>query len=595
MATPIERMMSDEAVAAKALSVRTLPDPVYADGVRIRRVVIASSRAAARTVESRPGTACVVPLAELQITGIPVDTTMFRTVQHLMANQGIDVRSTMLAAPSGAGATSGAAPDLVPGASVAAMLTRGDPLGPDMLDDSVYYYGVGGVGTVTYRTADNKLVAWGHPFFGSGRCSLYMNDANVLQTVPSAYDPFKLAVPGLVPRGTFTEDGMTAIAGTTGSLPAEVPVTVHAVSTDTGRTVDTTSYVTSWVASQQQFAGLVPAALWPALWQAGGDAQFDGTISYSAQIHLRDGTKEYTVDKTGMWDSIYDASTVLYLDLALDMMRLTADPDGVATPTIESVSMSAVLSHKHNRARVADIAVPGGLKVGDNTVKVTLWPYGSTEDRVVDLPLKIARGTMLSGRLYVKAPYIGIEDLGGGWIGYDVPDTDNSAKRQTLDQIVDAINEQPTMNQLQLAYDPDDDDYYDDWDSEWGASATLATADVGTFTLGSKSKRTTRLSLGAYPGRVPKRGMVLLHGTLSHAAGSTTVALYARTMGGGAEKLLAKAVPVKAQKHGGGSTTYSFTFPVRHVSRNLVLKAVWGGDAKYLGATGQCKVRVTAH
>jgi len=592
MATPIERMMSTETATSSALSVRTLAHPVRVGGALIRRVVVAPSRTAAHAVKTRPGTVCVVPLAELQITGIPADTTMFRTLQHLMANEGIDVRSRMLAAPSGAGTTSGAAPDLVPGASVAAMLTRGDPLGPDFLDDAVYFYGVGGVGTVTYRTSDDKLVAWGHPFFGSGRCSLYMNDANVLQTVPSILDPFKLAVPGLVPRGTFTEDGMTAIAGTTDSLPAQVPITVHAVCSDTGKTVDSTSYVTSWVASQQQFAGLVPAAIWPALWQAGDDPQFDGTISYTAEIHLSNGGDEYTVSKAGMWDSIYDASTVLYLDLALDMMRLTADPDGVATPTIESVSMSATLTHTHNRARVADVSVPGGLRVGDNTVKVTLWPYGSMTDQTVDVPLKLARGTMLSGRLYVQAPYLGIDDMGGGWIGYEVPSSDSTPQRQTLGEIVDGINAQPTMNEVQVAYDPDNDDSYSDWNSNWGDEATVTAADAGTFTLGAKSKRTTRLSLGANPQRVRRGGTVMLHGSLSHAAGATTVALYARSMSGGAEKLLAAAVPVRAQKHTHGPTLYTFTFPVRHVGRNVVLKAVWDGDGSYLGATGLCRVRV---
>ena len=593
MATPIERMMSAETAAASALSVRTLAHPVRADGRLIRRVVVASSRTAARAVKPRAGTVCVVPLAELQITGIPTDTTMFRTLQHLMAGEGIDVRSTMLAAPSGAGAVGDAAPDLVPGASVAAMLTRGDPLGPDVLDDAVYYYGVGGVGTVTYRTADDKLVAWGHPFFGSGRCSLYLNDAEVLQTVPSIFDPFKLAVPGLVPRGTFTEDGMTAIAGTTASLPAEVPITVHAVCSDTGKTVDTTSYVTSWVASQQQFAGLVPAAIWPALWQAGDDPQFDGTISYSAQIHLSNGADEYTVDKTGMWDSIYDASTVLYVDLALDMMRLTADPDGVATPTIESVSMSATLSHTHNRARVADVSVPGGLKVGRNTVQVTLWPYGSMSDRTVDVPLKLAAGTLLSGTLYVEAPYLGIDDMGGGWIGYEVPSSDDAPQRQTLGQIVDELNAQPSMNEVQVAYDPDNDDSYSDWNSDWGDEATLATADAGTFTLGARSKRTTRLSLGASSRQVRKGGTVLLHGALSHAAGETTVALYERRIGSKTETLLAAAVPVTAQKRPNGPTSYTFTFPVRHLGRSVVLKAVWSGDSSYLGATGSCKVYVT--
>jgi len=146
---------------------------------------------------------------------------------------------------------------------------------------------------------------------------------------------------------------------------------------------------------------------------------------------------------------------------------------------------------------------------------------------------------------------------------------------------------------VQVAYDPDNDDSFSDWNSNWGDKATLATGDAGTFTLGAKSKRTTRLTLGAFPQRVRRGGTVILHGSLSHAAGATTVALYQRRLGGTAEKLLAAAVPVEAQEGSRGPTTYTFTFPLRHVRRSVVLKAVWSGDGGYLGATGSCKVRVT--
>jgi hypothetical protein len=595
MATPIERMMTVETMATKSLSVRTLAHPVRVAGQTVHRVVIASSRIAARAVKPRSGTVVMVPLAELQISGIPADTIMYRTLKHLLANEGIDLSNTMLAAPTGAGGGS-SSPALVPGASVAAMLTRGDPMGNDMLDDSVFYYGVGGVGTVTYTTADDRLVAWGHPFLGSGQCSMYMNDANVLETVPSILDPFKLAVPGLTPRGTFTEDGMTAIAGTTDAVPTEVPITVHAVDTDTAKTVDTTSYVTSWVASQSQFAGLVPAAIWPALWQASGDTQFEGTISFTAQIHLNDGSNEFTVSKTGKWDSVNDASTMLYMDLALDMMRLTANVDGVAAPNIESVSVSATMTRQHARVRVGDIAVPGGLKVGHNTVQVTLWPYGSTTDQTLNVPLTIAPGTMLSGTLYVTAPYLGIDDLGGGWIGYEEPDYSSATTRQTLAQTVGEINSMPTMNDLQVAYDPANDYSYSNWDADWGDTATVTTADANAFTVGSRSKDTTRLSLTAMPRRVKKGGPTVLRGSLSHAAGATTVTLYMRTLGHKTETLLASAVPVIAQKTGDpyAPLRYVFVFPVRHVAHATAFTAVWDGDSAYLGATGACRVRLAA-
>jgi hypothetical protein len=594
MATPIERMMTIEGMASKTLTVRTLDQPMRADGRLVSRVVIAPTRLVARTVKPRADTIVLVPLAELQITGIPADTTMYRTLKHLMENEGIDIRNTMLVAPTGIGASGSSIPPLVPGASVAAMLTRGDPVGPDYLDDSVYFYGVGGIGTVTYTTADGKLVAWGHPFFSSGRSGMYMNDANVLETVPSILEPFKLAVPGVTPRGTFTEDGMTGIAGTTDTVPTEVPISVHAVDSDTGKTVDRTSYVTSWVASQAQFAGLVPAAIWPALWQASGDSQFDGTISYTVVIHLNDGTNEYTITRTGMWDSTYDASTVLYLDLALDMMRLTANIDGVAAPTLESVSVSATMTHQHSRARIADVSAPGGLHIGPNTVHVTFWQYGSTTDRIIDVPLTIPSGTSLNGTLYVAAPDLGIMDLGGGWIGYQDPVDNNAKQRQTMGLIVDGINALPTGNQLQVVYDPANDQSYGDFNVPWGGGATVALVDAGAFTLGEKSKNTVRLSLTGMPTLVRRGGTTMLFGSLSHAAGPTTVTLYMRKAGQTTDTLLATGVPVTVQpsSHPWSRQLCTFTYLVRHINRTTKFTAVWDGDSAYLGATGKCRVRV---
>jgi hypothetical protein len=421
-----------------------------------------------------------------------------------------------------------------------------------------------------------------------------MNDAEVLTTVPSSDEPFKVAVPGIDPRGTFTEDGLTGIAGVLDSTPAEVPITVHAVCTDTALTVDTTSYVTAWAASQPQFAGLAPAAIWPALWRASGDTEFDGTIDYSFAITLTDGTTQYMVDRTGSWDSGYDAASLVYLDIALDMMRLTANTDGIAAPTIESISVDATLSHQRHRARIADMSVPGGLKVGDNTVQVTLWPYGSPTDQTVDVPLTIAPGTLLSGTLYVTAPFVGIEDEGGGWIGYWDPIDTNPATRQTLGQIVDDINARPNTKQIQVAYDPMNDDDWGDWDVEWGGGATVSTADASTFVVGKKQKDTTRLQLGAMPSRVSRGDRVLLRGTLSRAAADTTVTIYMRRAGTATDKVLAAGVPVVLQKGEGpwSPDRYIFVFATPRLRHSNVFTAVWDGDSKYLGATGKRTVRV---
>jgi hypothetical protein len=591
MATPVERMMSLDSLAGSAVGTRTLNEPVCTSAGLIDRVVVARSRAAAAAIKPAKGTLVLAPLAQLEVTGIPPDSRMFRTLQHVMANQGIDIDSRMLVAPTGAAPATPT--PLVPGASVAAMLTRGDPLGPDYMD---MFWGVGGVGTVTYTTTDGKLVAWGHSFLGSGTSSLYMNDANVLETVPSASEPFKMAVPGLSPRGEFSEDSLTGIAGTPDAMPAEVPITVHAHDTDTGNIVDTTSYVTQWVASQLQFAGLAPAAIWPALWQASGDAALDGTIAFTLQIKVTDGTTESTVEHSSVWDSSYDAASLVYLELALDIMRLTANVDGIATPTIESISVDATLTHSRDRARVADLSVPGGLKVGDNMVHVTLWPYGSSGEQTFDVPLTIPAGTMMSGTLYASAPFTGIEDLGGGWIGYYDPVDYDPAQRQSLGQIVADINAQPSANQLLVAYDPDNDQSWS-MNTDWGGGATLGTVDAATFVVGEKYKSTTTMRLRALPARVHKGAHTFLHGVISHAAGPGTVSLFMRQAGSASYTLLADDVqltPIKTSNPW-GTVHYEFSFRTPRVRHMTVFKAVWNGDSEYLGATDSRTVGLIKH
>jgi hypothetical protein len=594
MATPIERMTTLEDFMSSDLTVRRLDAPVKTNAGLVDRVVVARSRAAAAKVDPRPGTIVVAPMTELQVTGIPADSRMFRTLQHLMADRGVDLRCRMLAAPTGAAAAT--PPALDPGASVAAMLTRGDPVGPDDWDDAIWYYGVGGVGTVTYTTTDGGLVAWGHPFLGGGQSGMYMNDANVLTTVPSITEPFKVAVPGVTPRGTFTQDGLTGIAGLVGSLPAEVPISVHAVDSATGKTVDTTSYVTRWTASQPTMAGLTPAAVWPALWQASGDTSYEGTIDYSYEIDVSEGADQYVVQRSGSWDSGWDAATLVYLEMALDMMRLTGNVDGIAAPVIESISVEATLSRVRNRARIADISVPGGLKVGENTVHVTMWPYGSMDAKTVDVPLTIEPGTMLSGTLYATAPWVGLADAGGGWVEYEDPIDPNPAERQTLDKIVAGINARPSTKQIQVAYDPDNDEDWSDWNVEWGDAATVTMADAATYVVGSKDKATTRLRLDAMPSRVASGARVFLRGTLSHAAADTTVDVYMRKSGTATDTLLEEDVPVVLEPGEGPWMPDRYVFMVRtpRLRHATVFTAVWGGDSKYLGATGKRTVKVSA-
>lgn len=115
---------------------------------------------------------------------------------------------------------------LVPGASVAAAFTAGD-------------IPVGAIGTVAYADGGNVWL-FGHELEGAGRRSLFLQDAYVHTVVNQPLNigsdatTYKLASPGN-DQGTVTGDGLAAVTGQVGGLPASFPVRVTARDLDTRR------------------------------------------------------------------------------------------------------------------------------------------------------------------------------------------------------------------------------------------------------------------------------------------------------------------------------------------------------------------------
>ena len=120
--------------------------------------------------------------------------------------------SPVLAGRLAAGTGSGdAIPALRPGDPVAVLLTWGDLL-------------LGATGTVTWRSGD-ELLAFGHPFTGSGRSGLPIAGAEIVWTVASQLSSFKIANIGS-PVGRLDQDRLTGIHGRVGAPPEGLPVTV---------------------------------------------------------------------------------------------------------------------------------------------------------------------------------------------------------------------------------------------------------------------------------------------------------------------------------------------------------------------------------
>ena len=154
----------------------------------------------------------------LVMTGLRPEA--IRLWQKQMAGTGLDIVS----AGGGSGASNSpldaepsasAAATVVPGSAVSAQLVRGD-------------LEISATCTVTYIDP-TQLLACGHPILQSGPISLPMTTAEVVATLASPLDAFKIVNTGQL-IGTFTEDRASAIRGILGQKPRMIPVhiTVHA-------------------------------------------------------------------------------------------------------------------------------------------------------------------------------------------------------------------------------------------------------------------------------------------------------------------------------------------------------------------------------
>lgn len=114
----------------------------------------------------------------------------------------------------GAGAVSDAKqPEpLEAGSAVSAILVRGD-------------MNIAATCTVTYLDADH-LLACGHPLLQFGAIDLPMTKAQVLATLPSPLNAFKI-VNATEPVGAFVQDRHTGIMGEFGKQPEMIPVTLN--------------------------------------------------------------------------------------------------------------------------------------------------------------------------------------------------------------------------------------------------------------------------------------------------------------------------------------------------------------------------------
>lgn len=119
---------------------------------------------------------------------------------------------TVMGSSGGAQGHPDAPAKLEMGGAIAGQMVRGD-------------ISISGTGTVSYVDGD-RVLAFGHPFFGAGYVNMPMATAYIHHILVSATGSYKMAEDGRE-VGTITQDRLTAIAGVNGQRTRMIPVQIN--------------------------------------------------------------------------------------------------------------------------------------------------------------------------------------------------------------------------------------------------------------------------------------------------------------------------------------------------------------------------------
>lgn len=438
LATPIGAMSAIEnGVGSTSLSSLARP-AVTASGVK-STIVITDDASAFEDVGS--GTLVVEPLASAFVGGVRPGSAPFAALEAAGAAQGLSLVRT--------GATAGmqstfSAP-FEPGASMSALLSRGD----------LWY---GAIGTVTYADGD-VVVGFGHPLMHEGDTSLYLTNAWIDGIWGNTMFPYKIGRPG-VTRGTVLQDRGAGIAAEVGALPEETTVTARATRVDTGRSEEATSWIVRRIvdSADGEYGPLTAIATYVAGSRLFDQAAVKGSALTTTTVVVTDGTETYEVVRTSLVDSGVDVVSAVNEDVLQITSALAAvNCPGVATASILSVDLESAISTARRAGKVVDVQTPDGITWGDNLVRVSYLRHGVAATQTVDVTLTVPFGTPLDGELTVTG------GTGDPLDDFDFDfEMDTEWSRDTVADVVKDLREATPTNRIGITYRsvaaPSDDD-----------------------------------------------------------------------------------------------------------------------------------------
>jgi hypothetical protein len=265
---------------------------------------------------------------------------------------------------------------LVPGSAVSAVLVRGD------MD-------IAATCTVTYIDAGH-LLACGHPLMQFGMVNLPMTKAEVLATLPSPLNAFKI-VNATETVGTFVQDRHTGILGEFGKKPEMIPVTL----TIHGSTAPKVFHY-----EVLNNARLSPVAISTTLYNAlHGVNEYGDETTYAmnGEISVEGFPDVRLQDMFSSGDGMQPAAMIAATSVGDCFGRIFDNP--YSTPDIKGLKLDFEVSNERRWARLESARTDfSEARAGDEiTVEVLLRPYRGEaviEHIPVHIPSSASKGTL---------------------------------------------------------------------------------------------------------------------------------------------------------------------------------------------------------
>lgn len=301
-----------------------------------------------------------------------------------MAKYGDSFRAMGLQPVSGIGSAS---PDahqpepIVPGSAVSAVLARGD-------------LNVAATCTVTYVDA-HQLLACGHPITQFGDISIPMTKAEVLATLPSPMNAFKI-VNTTETVGAFTQDRANAVAGTFGQSARMIPVAVS-VTPAPGSGLPAQSMHFEVLDNRQLTPQVMLASIFQSLSMTNTSAN-QMTLHLTGSIDLRDAG---TIHLSNTFASSDGAPAAAAATQYIAQRFLSVYGNDLAQPHINSIQLSAVAVPQRESAELEGARLSTNeAHPGDTlTVEATLRPFQQAA-RTVRIPVTLP-STLVDGPLRI--------------------------------------------------------------------------------------------------------------------------------------------------------------------------------------------------